>query len=48
MNKKYILSSLLCGALALTGCTNLDEELYDVVSMDDYGKTESEVQTIEH
>lgn len=46
MNKKYILSSLLCGALALTGCTNLDEELYDVVSMDDYGKTESEVQTI--
>jgi starch-binding outer membrane protein, SusD/RagB family len=46
MKTKYIFASLLCGALSLTGCTNLDEELYDVVSMDDYGKTESEVQTI--
>lgn len=46
MKKKYIFSSLLFSAIALTGCTNLDETLYDVVSMDDYGKTESEVQTI--
>lgn len=46
MKKGYIFGALLSGALLLTGCTNLDEELYDVVSMDDYGKTESEVQTI--
>lgn len=46
MKTNYILSSLLFGALTLTGCTNLDEELYDVVSMNDYGKTESEIKTI--
>lgn len=34
------------GALSLGSCTNLDEELFDQVSMNDYGKTESEVQTI--
>lgn len=36
----------LVATAAMTGCTNLDEELFDKVSMDDYGKTESEVQTI--
>lgn len=46
MKTKYILSALLCGALAMSSCTNLDEELFDQVSMDDYGKTEAEVQTI--
>lgn len=37
---------LLIATAALSGCTDLDETLYDKVSMDDYGKTESEVQTI--
>lgn len=37
---------MIFAGLALTGCTNLDETLYDVVSMNDYGKTEAEVQTI--
>lgn len=46
MKTKYILSSLLLGALMLTGCTNLDEDLYDKVLVDDYGKTDSEVGTI--
>ncbi len=46
MKTKYIISALLFGSLTLTGCTNLDEELYDVVSMNDYGKTESEIKTI--
>ena len=46
MKTKHIISALILGALTLSGCTNLDEELYDVVSMDDYGKTESEVKTI--
>lgn len=46
MKTKYLLSALLFGALSMTSCTNLDEELFDKVSMDDYGKTESEVQTI--
>ena len=46
MKMKSLYSALLLGALTLTGCTNLDETLYDKVSMDDYGKTETEVQTI--
>ena len=46
MKTKSLYSALLLGALTLTGCTNLDETLYDKVSMDDYGKTETEVQTI--
>ena len=46
MKTKYILAAALFGALSLGSCTNLDEELFDKVSMDDYGKTESEVQTI--
>lgn len=46
MKMKYLYSALLLGALALTGCTDLNETLYDKVSMDDYGKSESEVQTI--
>ena len=32
--------------LALTSCTDLNETLYDKVSMDDYGKSEAEVSTI--
>ena len=43
MKMKSLYSALLLGALTLTGCTNLDETLYDKVSMDDYGKTETEV-----
>lgn len=47
MKTRYIFAYLLGGLLlSLTGCTSLDEELFDVVSMDDYGKTETEVQTI--
>ena len=44
--RKWIYSMFLVATAAMTGCTNLDEELFDKVSMDDYGKTESEVQTI--
>ena len=32
--------------LALSSCTDLNEQLYDKVSQDDYGKTQSEVATI--
>ena len=32
--------------LALASCTDLNEQLYDKVSQDDYGKTSSEVATI--
>ncbi|WP_036879262.1 RagB/SusD family nutrient uptake outer membrane protein [Xylanibacter oryzae] len=46
MKTKYIVASLFFGALSITGCTNLNEDLFNVVSMDDYGKTESEVKTI--
>ena len=46
MKIRYILSSAMLAALALASCTNLDEELFDKVSMNDYGKTEAEVQTI--
>jgi hypothetical protein len=44
--KKKLIPSIFLSVLALTGCTNLDETLYDKVSMDDYGKTQSEIQTI--
>lgn len=46
MNKKYIIAALLVSSLAYSGCTDLNEKLYDKVSMDDYGKTSNEVQTI--
>lgn len=45
MNKR-ILSSFFLAAFMLTGCTDLDEKLYDKVSTDDYGKTDEEVGTI--
>lgn len=44
-NKKY-LSALLAVSLAFGACTDLSETLYDKVSMNDYGKTPAEVQTI--
>lgn len=37
---------LSAATLLLSGCTNLDEKLYDQVPMDDYGKTDSEIATI--
>lgn len=46
MRNRYILTSLLTAAFALTGCTNLDEVLFDKVTTDDYGKSQSEVLTI--
>lgn len=45
MNKK-LLSALLASTLALGACTDLSETLYDKVSMDDYGNTSTEIQTI--
>ena len=45
MNKKLI-SALLGASLMLGACTDLNETLYDKVSMDDYGQTSNEVQTI--
>lgn len=46
MNKKFILSSLLCGTLALTGCTDLGETLYSDIPTNEYGKTDEEIATI--
>lgn len=46
MKKIYICSALLASAIALTGCTDLDEKLYDKVTTDEYGKSQSEVLTI--
>lgn len=37
---------MLSSALVFSSCTNLDEELYNLVSADEYGKTESEINTI--
>ena len=46
MKAKYIWSTLMLCSLAMTSCTDLNETLYDKVSMDDYGQNESEVATI--
>lgn len=43
---KLLISALLASSLMIGGCTDLNETLYDKVSMDDYGKTSNEVQTI--
>lgn len=45
MNKK-LTSILLITSTIIGACTDLSEKLYDKVSMDDYGKTPTEVQTI--
>ena len=45
MNKIFI-SVLLTSSLLFGACTDLSEKLYDKVSMDDYGKTPAEIQTI--
>lgn len=44
--KKFSSIILLLGAILTTGCTDLDEKLYQQVPMDEYGKTDSEVATI--
>lgn len=44
--KTKILSALIASSLAFGACTDLDETLYDKVSMDEYGKTSAEIQTI--
>jgi len=46
MKTKYILSIGMLVGSALTSCTDLNERLYDKVSMNDYGKNQSEVSTI--
>jgi SusD family. len=45
MNNKFI-TLLSFSILVLTSCTDLNEKLYDKVSMDDYGKNEKEIQTV--
>lgn len=42
--KSVIMASAI--TVTMAACTNLDEKLYDQVSMDDYGKTDSEIATI--
>lgn len=39
-------TTLAASFFLLGSCTNLDEKLYDKVSMDDYGNTSEEIQTI--
>ena len=46
MKTKYFLSIGMLVGSALTSCTDLNERLYDKVSMNDYGKNQSEVSTI--
>ena len=46
MKTKYILSTILMASAMMVSCTDLNEKLYDKVSMDDYGKNESEISTI--
>lgn len=46
MNKKIILSTLLCGSLMLTGCTDLSEKLFNDIPTNEYGITDEEVATI--
>ena len=46
MKTKYILSTILMASAIMVSCTDLNEKLYDKVSMDDYGKNESEISTI--
>ena len=41
-----IILSMACASLMLSACTDLDERIFDKVPMDNYGKTESEIQTI--
>lgn len=45
MKTKFI-TIIILSTLSIVSCTNLNEVLYDKVSMDEYGKTSSEVQTI--
>lgn len=45
MNKN-IIAAVVLGMIGLSSCTDLNEALYDKVSMDDYGKNATEVQTI--
>ena len=44
MKIKHI--ALVILTILTTACTNLDEVLYNTITMDNYGKTSSEVQTI--
>lgn len=39
-------ATLACALLMLSGCTDLDERIYDKVPMDQYGTTDAEIQTI--
>lgn len=44
--KKHLIYLSFVGLLACNACTDLNETLYDKVTMDSYGKNNSEVQTI--
>lgn len=46
MKSRQLFTYLLGASLLTTACTDLDERIYDQVPMDDYGKTEGEIQTI--
>lgn len=46
MKSKYTLASLACLCLLSGACTDLDERIFDKVPMDQYGKTDAEIQTI--
>lgn len=46
MNSKISIISMICAVLMFSACTDLDERIYDKVPMDQYGKTDAEIQTI--
>ena len=46
MKSKITIISMMCAMLTFNACTDLDEKIYDKVPMDQYGKTDAEIQTI--
>lgn len=46
MKSKFTIISMMCAMLTFNACTDLDEKIYDKVPMDQYGKTDAEIQTI--
>jgi len=48
MNKKFIISALTCASLfsVMPACTNLDEEVYDKLPAEEFGKTETQVNAL--
>lgn len=48
MNKKLIISALACASLfsVMPACTNLDEDVYDKLPAEEFGKTETQVNAL--